>query len=169
MGTITDIHWDTPPFHWDRPYGRVIAASGVPIDETGTTGAQTVLEKTIPAGTIETGDQLIIRTSWSCDNNANVKTTLIRLDDGTASPTVHSVPVTSSASLTAHRQIGFDGTNAHWLDDTNPTGWAKDTTTYNSFALDITKDIDVQFIINNADAGDTTSLASYVVELIKAV
>lgn len=131
---------------------------------TGDTSQTTVYTFTVPGGTLGANGALKIDSLWSCDNNANVKT--VRVKFGTATMKQQALTSKTSGFFTCTifnrndeaSQIMINGLVAAY--GTTTSAMATPT-------IDTSDDVDVTFTVENASAGDTTSLEAATISVIR--
>lgn len=142
------------------PY--VLAASAVAQAHTGDLTLTTMATVAVPANTLGANGFLRITAVWSWTNNANLKTTYIRFN-GTS-----YYARSESTGLSNKIQIEIHNVNATNSQKGGPAGvaggWGGVTGSPVTSAHDTTGSLNLTFLIQLANAGDTATLESYVVE-----
>jgi hypothetical protein len=141
----------------------VLGASAVATSHTGDTNPSTLATIAVPANAMGANGMLRITAQWSFTNNANAKVTSISLG-GTA---FGSQSIASSASARSQTQIANRGASNSQVGPTpaqaNFGGAAGAVTTA---AIDTTQAQSITIGATLANAADTATLESYLVELM---
>lgn len=149
------------------PAFRVLAASAIAASVTGATAETVLATVAVPPGAMGANGVLRITAQWSLTNSANVKTLRTRFS-GTAGPAFHASNLTANTSFrhqveihnrgVANAQVGMSASVAF-----GGSGGAAITA-----AIDTSLAQDIVFSAQLANAGETATLESYLVELYSA-
>ncbi len=141
---------------------RVLAASAVAVSHTGSTSETTLATVSVPAGAIGANGALRVTMVWSYTNSANAKTARMRL--GGTSFLVFNATTTSSARIEHQiHNVNSEGAQKGWVN--NGTAFGSSTGTIVTASIDTTVAQDITFRGGLANAGETITLESYLVEL----
>jgi hypothetical protein len=148
-------------------YRQLVAASNVAASITGTLTETNLATVTIPA--LRANDQVVVVSAWSYTNSGNTKTLRIRYH--TASGTSGTVVSNGTPTTTAAQRLNIEGGNQN---ATNSQSWALLTggtaatgTTSATTTLDTTVPTFLNFTATLADTGETITLQSYRVEIVR--
>jgi hypothetical protein len=143
------------------PYA--ISQSATAVSLTGSVAETSMLSITIPASIMGINGSLRLSTVWSTTNNVNNKTITTKFGGTTASTAV----LASCATYREQRQISNRGSLSSQVTSTGAAGgWGVSS----SAIVTLTKDTSIDQILSVtgtlANAGDTMTLESYVLEVI---
>jgi len=148
-------------------YRQLVAAANVAASITGTLTETNLATVTIPA--LGANDQVVVVSAWSYPNSGNAKVPRIRFH--TASGVAGTVVANGSATTTTAMRLNVEGGNRN---ATNSQIWALATggmaATNNAnvtTTLDTTVPTFLNFTATLADTGETITLQSYRVEIIR--
>lgn len=142
----------------------VLAQSAVPASVTGTTTETTLATINIPAGAVGPNGSLSITTLWTMTNNADTKTTRIRLaGQGYLAFAAASVMAQQSVTIIRNRnaynsQIGYNSASSTGLGSTGSSNTASTVDMSQAQSLTITGQL--------GTSTDTITLEGYTVELL---
>jgi len=144
---------------------RVLGVSGAAVSCAADTAENTLATVTIPAGVMGTNGVLRVTTLWSYTNSANNKTLRINFG-GTA---YLSNVATTTVAVQALVMIRNRGVTNSQVGFTNATFSAIGTTTgtLTTSSVDTTSAQSLTITGQKASAGETLTLESYLVELIR--
>jgi hypothetical protein len=143
---------------------QLLAASGAAVSVTGTTSLTTLATVTVPADAMGPNGALRITTTWSWTNNANNKTLTI-VFGGTNH--VGTVATTIGEMRTCTDIINRNATNSQVNGGGNPNSFGFGAGKVTS-AADTTIAQNIDFKAQLANAADTVTLESYLVEILRA-
>ena len=141
---------------------RVLAASAVPASHTGSTSETTLATVSVPAGAMGANGVLRVTTTWSYTNSANTKTHRMRFG-GT---NIYVNSVTTTATVRVENQIhnvNSESAQKGWAN--NNAGFGTSTGSITTTAIDTTAAQNVTLHAALANAGETITLESYLVEI----
>lgn len=145
------------------PKSWVIGCDCSQHSHTGDANAATVLQITIPAGTLATNTALDIRTFWSFTNNSNNKTMSVK----TGSTSWMVSTQTTGATLMVPTFVWSRGASSQiYFANNNTTGAGASSNAVGTAAIDFSAQQTIDFIIQNANSGDTCSLEAAYVRLV---
>jgi hypothetical protein len=141
----------------------VLSRGGTAVSHTGNTTETTLVTIPVPANAMGTSGQLVIHTLWSVTNNANSKTLRVKLGGTTLGS--NSVGAQATVSMltrianrsSASQQVGMPG---------NFAGVGNSTGAVTTGTVDTTAAQDITITAQLANAADTITLESYLVEII---
>jgi hypothetical protein len=143
----------------------LLGSSAVPSSVTGTTAATTLATIAIPAALMGLNGQLKITTLWSAAaNNANAKTGFVKLDT-TLYQSIALASNLSSQALVHIRNRNSASSQVGWIGTTTAFGLSATGVTTSTVDTSIAKNIVIQGQL--ANSGDTLTLESYTVELMR--
>ncbi|MBR8161982.1 hypothetical protein KDW98_12495 [Burkholderia vietnamiensis] len=142
---------------------KVIARSAAPASVTGTTSPTTLASVNIPAGAMGANGALMITMRWSSTNNANTKTTTVKL--GSASTYAPSFAGSAGAGETMWIENRNSQSSQLWTPSTVSVSGTTSTAVGTS-SIDTSQAQTLSIIGTLANASDTLTLESYNVELI---
>jgi len=143
---------------------RVLGQSGTTASITGTTAETTLATVVVPAAAMGASGALRITTLWQYTNSANNKTLRVNFGgtaflNNSATTTLATQTLTIIRNRTASTQIGFTNATFSAIGTTTGTLATSSADTSASQSLTITAQL--------ANSGETASLESYTVELIR--
>jgi hypothetical protein len=150
-------------------YPIILAQSSAAVSGAADTNENALATITVPAGAMGVNGRLRITALWTVNNNANAKTARIRFS-GASGTEYTSLNLASQASFSQQTYIANRGAaNSQVGPANNQTfgGWAATGTAVTTSAVDTTAATTVVISGQKATAGDTMTLESYLVELIK--
>jgi hypothetical protein len=141
-------------------------SSAVAVSHTGTTGETTLATVKVPGRSIGPNGVLRITSTWSHTNSANIK--ILRAKFG--GTTFGSISATTTATFRMQQEIhNRNASNSQGGYGTGGTGgWSTTTGSPITAAIDTTADQNVVFSIELANAGETATLESYTIEVLRA-
>ena len=148
---------------------RVLAASAVAASHTGSTAETALATIAVPANAMGPNGVLRITTHWSYTNNANAKTLSVRFG-GVSGTQYLANNVSTSATTRDQRHIhNVNANNSQkggMVGAVSVGGWGSNANAPVTSTLDTTtaKDIVISGVL--ANAGDTVTLESYLVEIV---
>lgn len=141
---------------------RVLASSAVAVSHTGSTTETTLATITVPAGAIGANGALRVTMVWSYTNSANTKTARLRL--GGTSFLVFNATTTSSVRIENQiHNVNSEASQKGWVN--SGTAFGSSTGTIVTASIDTTTAQDITFRGALANAGETITLESYLIEL----
>lgn len=170
---VTDIgpagsEWVSDGSNWLPHNGHVLLArSGAAASVTGTASETALATIAIPAGLMGTDGQLRVRALFTGTNSANAKTMRVRFG-GISGTEYYGAAVTTTPQLqgtwfianrgAANSQIGFVSTS---------TGFGNSSDANVTSSVDTSADTTLVISAQLANSGETYTLASYSVELLR--
>lgn len=143
---------------------KVLAQSAVAVSHTGDTSQTTLATVTIPANSMGKNGRLRITTVWSYTNSGNNKS--LRISFGGTN--YLSSNVTTSASIQDQRTISNRNDTASQVGLTSTVGgFGSSSASPVTSTVDTTSDVPLLFTGQLASSGETVTLESYLVELIR--
>lgn len=142
---------------------RVLGRSGTAVSAPADTSEDILGTVTIPANWMGKNGMLKILSLWSCTNNANVKTARIRLG-GIGGTAYETVALANNAAAQSYEVI-WNANSTNSQVGSGAVGFGATATANITSAIDTTVDQTIVFTGQKATAGDTLTLAGYVVEL----
>lgn len=139
----------------------IIAQSGVASSVTGTTAETTLASITIPGGAMGPNGTVRVTAFFSCTNNANVKTALVKL--GAMSPGAALANSATDQIIAIFRNAGTTAAQKAYQ---GGTGVGAITGLKQSATLDMTQDQVLTITGTLATAADTITLEGYTVEIL---
>lgn len=141
---------------------RVLASSAVAVSHTGSTSETTLATISVPAGAIGANGALRVTMVWSYTNSANTKTARLRL--GGTSFLVFNATTTSSVRIENQIQnVNSEASQKGWVN--SGTTFGSSTGTIVTASVDTSVAQDIIFRGALANAGETITLESYLVEV----
>jgi hypothetical protein len=142
---------------------RVLAASAVAASHTGDTLEAALATIAIPAGAMGPNGQLRVTTQWTYTNSANAKTLRVRFG-GTSGTPYLAQSSTTTASAVFQNRIANRGAANSQIGNSN-TSFGATTGAVVTSAVDTSAAVNLVITGVLANAGDTVTLESYLVEL----
>ena len=158
----------------NKVYNKVLAASSVAVNLTGSASETVMATISIPGGVIGPNGQLRIRTIWTATNNANNKTRRVRFGaaaagtGGTLMMGIASASVVSMQHLTQFGNRGVANSQVGAATGAGTGGFTESTSACATASIDTGSACEIAITGQLASAGDTLTLESYSVELISA-
>jgi hypothetical protein len=140
----------------------VLASSAVAIPLTGTTATTPFVTIPIPGNRMGLNGYFVVSTVWSCTNNANRKSYILRF----GASTVSDIDLASSASYSDQRTIQNRNNASSQIIFAGVGGFGKSTTALSTITEDTTDDKNLIISGDLDDGTDTMTLESYRVELV---
>jgi hypothetical protein len=148
---------------------QVLAQSNVGVSCPADTNENALASITVHAGAMGPNGRLRITTLWSMTSSANNKQTRVRFS-GASGTTYLTAGHTTVASLRDQREIGNRNSESLQVGSMPgaPGGFSTSSGVVTTSAVDTTVDTTVVITGQKANAGETLTLESYIVELLYA-
>jgi hypothetical protein len=145
-------------------YFRVLAASAVAVSHTGNTTETTLATISVPANAMGANGAIRIKALFTLTNNANNKTFRIKFG-GTS---LLAATFTANSTLSIFRTIANrNATNSQVSEAGTSSGFGGIAAAIATAAIDTTAAQDIVITIQLANAGDSATLESYTIEILK--
>ena len=170
MTAVSTIASGRGPYTQTHTVLAASAATGMAV--TGTTNETTLATVNIPAGLIGNNGILIITAYWTITTSGNNKTVRVRLGaagaglSGTAYTAI--VQTTNTAFKTQCQIVNRNSQSAQFGDGGNGSGgWAPAASTWVTSSVATSSASQLVLTGQCANSGDTITLESYLVELVR--
>lgn len=148
---------------------HVLAASAVAASHTGNTSETALATITVPAGAMGPNGLLRVTTQWSYTNSANNKTLRVRFGGASGTGYLGNNVTTTNAFRDQRLIANRNAANAQVGQSTGVLtsgGWGTSTSTPVTSSVDTSAAADLVISGQLANAGETVTLESYLVELL---
>ncbi len=141
---------------------RVLAAYAVPASHTGSTSETTLATVSVPAGAMGANGVLHVTTTWSYTNSANTKTNRLRF--GGTSFLANAVTTTATVRIENQiHNVNSEGAQKGWV--SNGAAFGTGSGSSITASIDTTTAQNITLTATLANAGETITLESYLVEI----